>query len=266
MDAWVNAWKQVPQRTLGQLALLVLAGALGAGFYRYQAPEKAPAGPASPIISYRVSPRRQRIQLYWQDEQGRPFRSLGNLRDWLARRGEQLIFATNGGMFQESRRPVGLLMQAGRIITPLDTGRGPGNFYLPPNGVFFISRTRTAGISATADFTARHVAYATQSGPLLVIRGAINPAFRPGSTNLNIRNGVGILPGGDVVFAMSKQEINFYDFAAYFRRLGCRQALYLDGFVSRTYLPAQDWTQTDGDFGVIIGVTMGAGASAVPAP
>ncbi len=35
----------------------------------------------------------------------------------------------------------------------------------------------------------------------------------------------------------------------------CRNALYLDGLVSRTYLPAQRWIQTDGDFGVMIGVT-----------
>jgi len=30
--------------------------------------------------------------------------------------------------------------------------------------------------------------------------------------------------------------------------------LYLDGFVSRTYLPSQNWEQLDGGFGVIIGV------------
>jgi uncharacterized protein YigE (DUF2233 family) len=53
---------------------------------------------------------------------------------------------------------------------------------------------------------------------------------------------------------MSKKEISFYDFAEYFRRRGCRNALYLDGLVSRTYLPEQNWVQTDGDFGAIIGV------------
>ena len=36
---------------------------------------------------------------------------------------------------------------------------------------------------------------------------------------------------------------------------GVKNALYLDGFVSRAYLPQQNWTQTDGNFGVIIGVT-----------
>jgi uncharacterized protein YigE (DUF2233 family) len=65
---------------------------------------------------------------------------------------------------------------------------------------------------------------------------------------------VGILPNGHVLFAMSKKEISFYDFAEYFRRRGCRNALYLDGLVSRTYLPEKSWVQTDGDFGVMIGV------------
>jgi uncharacterized protein YigE (DUF2233 family) len=55
---------------------------------------------------------------------------------------------------------------------------------------------------------------------------------------------------------MSKEEINFYDFAAYFQHMGCKNALYLDGLVSRTYLPDQKWVQTDGNFGVIIGVTI----------
>ena len=90
---------------------------------------------------------------------------------------------------------------------------------------------------------------------MLVIDGAIPAIFKQGSANLNIRNGVGILPDGRVILAMSKSAINFYDFANYFRSIGCKNALYLDGFISRTYLPEKNWVQTDGDFGVIIGVT-----------
>jgi uncharacterized protein YigE (DUF2233 family) len=99
------------------------------------------------------------------------------------------------------------------------------------------------------------IKYATQSGPMLIIDGQIHPAFKAGSTNVNIRNGVGILPDGRVIFAMSKTAVNFYDFANYFKSLDCKNALYLDGVVSRTYLPERNWIQTDGDFGVIIGIT-----------
>ncbi len=138
---------------------------------------------------------------------------------------------------------------------PLDTTSGYGNFYLKPNGVFAITKDGIPIICKTDDFTnADNINYATQSGPMLVIDGQIHPAFRHGSPNLNIRNGVGLLPGNKIVFAMSKKEINFHDFAVYFRNLGCKNALYLDGLVSRTYLPEKNWVQRDGNFGVIIGV------------
>ena len=52
---------------------------------------------------------------------------------------------------------------------------------------------------------------------------------------------------------MSKKKINFYDFVSYFKQKGCKNALYLDGFVSKTYLPSKNWIQKQGKFGVIIG-------------
>ncbi|WP_243635861.1 phosphodiester glycosidase family protein [Hymenobacter edaphi] len=203
-----------------------------------------------------MDPRRQPLALYWRDEHQQPLRSLGRLNGWLAGQGQKLVFATNGGMYRAGNVPVGLFIQAGKTLVPLDTAAGTGNFYLRPNGVFYLTAAGRAAICRTQDFRAAgRIRYATQSGPMLVIDGQLHPAFRAGSTNLNVRNGVGVLPDGRVVFAMSKQPISFYDFARYFQHLGCRQALYLDGFVSRTYLPAQGWRQTDGDFGVIIGVT-----------
>ena len=139
---------------------------------------------------------------------------------------------------------------------PLDTTTGAGNFYLKPKGVFYLTTSITAHICQTQDFCPDgRVAYATQSGLMLVIDGHFHPAFQPGSANPQICNGVGILPDGQVLLAMSSAKINFYDFAEYFRKAGYRQALYLDGFVSRTYAPAAAWNQLDDDFGVIIGVS-----------
>jgi len=84
------------------------------------------------------------------------------------------------------------------------------------------------------------------------VNGKVHPAFKEGSANVNIRNGVGMLPDGKVLFAMSKTLVNLYDFSDFFRKAGCKNALFLDGFVCRTYLPQKNWMQTDGDFGVII--------------
>lgn len=209
------------------------------------------------IISYVADPQTQDVELYWKDDNGTIIKSLQNLNDYLAHKNKKLVFAMNGGMFKQGNIPVGLLVQQQKTITPLDTASGNGNFYLMPNGVFYITSNHTAGICTTTDFIHQNnqVAWATQSGPMLVINGAIHPAFKKGSANINIRNGVGVLPNNKLVFAMSTQAINFYDFAEYFKNLGCKNALYLDGFVSRMYLPEKKWVQTDGNFGVIIGIT-----------
>lgn len=226
-------------------ALLV---ALSTALYRRMA---CPA-----FISYRADLHRTPLKLYWQDEHGRRFGSMQGLKEWLAAHQQKLVFAMNAGMFNPRYAPQGLFVQAGETVAPLDTASGAGNFYLKPNGVFYLTTDTTAHICKTEDFqSASRVAYATQSGPMLIVDGRIHPAFTPGSRNLQIRNGVGILPDGRVLLAMSRTKISFYDFADYFRKAGCRQALYLDGYVSRTYAPAAGSEQLDGDFGVIIGVS-----------
>jgi uncharacterized protein YigE (DUF2233 family) len=207
------------------------------------------------FVTYTVNPKIQNISFYYQNEQNENFKSLGNLQLWLAKKHKKLVYATNGGMYKKDHSPQGLFIQNYKHLSPIDTSAGHGNFYLKPNGVFYTTSNKNAHITTTAQFkSGPAIQYATQSGPMLVIAGKIHPAFKKGSSNVNIRNGVGILPNNQVVFVMSTKEINFYDFAEYFKNLGCTNALYLDGFVSRTYCPGKNWTQMDGDFGVIIGV------------
>jgi uncharacterized protein YigE (DUF2233 family) len=211
------------------------------------------------FISYTVDPKQQEIKFYWRDDKQENFRSIQNLKTWLAQHQKTLIFAMNGGMFKQDNSPLGLFIQERKTVTPLNRASGDGNFYLKPNGVFYITSDNSPAICPTEKFTDNgKIKYATQSGPMLVVDGKIHPAFKEGSANLNIRNGVGVLPGNKVIFAMSKREVNLYDFANYFKSIGCKNALYLDGFVSRTYLPSENWIQTDGDFGVIIGVVTNA--------
>jgi uncharacterized protein YigE (DUF2233 family) len=208
------------------------------------------------FVSYIIDPRQQQIQFYWRDERNERFGSIQRLKLWLAQRHTTLLFAMNGGMYAPGGAPQGLFIQHQHLVAPLDTATGVGNFYLKPNGVFYLTTANMPVICPTTKFhLAKNVAYATQSGPLLLLGGQPHPAFTKGSANLAIRNGVGILPNHKVVFVISREQVNFYDFATYFQKLGCREALYLDGYVSRMYLPAKNWQQTDGDFGVILGVT-----------
>lgn len=208
------------------------------------------------FITYVVNPKKVNLQFFWKDEKGENFKNAKNLAVWLEKKSKKLLFAMNGGMYKKDNSPQGLYIESGIKKSEIDTTSGNGNFYLKPNGIFYLTKDFQPVICKTVDFLSlKKVNFATQSGPMLVIDGKIHPSFKENSSNINIRNGVGILPNNQVVFVMSKKEINFYDFANYFKTLGCKNALYLDGFVSRTYLPKKKWIQTDGNFGVIIGVT-----------
>jgi uncharacterized protein YigE (DUF2233 family) len=210
----------------------------------------------SRFVSYTADPQKQDIRIYWKDDKQERFSSIQRLKTWVEKNRHQLVFAMNAGMYRQDNSPQGLLIEKQKTITPLDTSGGSGNFYLKPNGVFYITTNNQAFICTTGQFENNQpIAYATQSGPMLLIDGQIHPVFSKGSANLNIRNGVGILPGNKIIFAMSKQPISLYDFADYFKSMGCKNALYLDGFVSRAYLPAKKWIQLDGDFGALIGIT-----------
>lgn len=233
---------------ISAISALLLAGLLSFSATEFSSDDR--------IVSYTVDTKSQDIQFYWKDDSGKILKSIQNLKTYVEGKHLKLLFAMNGGMYKQDNSPLGLFIQQRKKLASLNTFSGDGNFYLKPNGVFYITTDNTSVVCTTENFVADgKIKYATQSGPMLVIDGEIHSAFKQGSTNLNIRNGVGILPDGKVVFAISKTEINFYDFASYFKGLGCKSALYLDGFVSRMYLPGQNWMQTDGNFGVMIGVT-----------
>lgn len=205
------------------------------------------------ILYYTIDPGKTTVKMFWKDDEGKPLKNLQALKDYCAVKNEKLLFAMNGGMYKTDNSPLGLYIQEGKTLAPVNNRNGGGNFYLQPNGIFYITKNKTAGISTTNSFIdSGNIVYATQSGPMLLVNGSINTVFTKGSANTNIRNGVGILPGNKVIFAMSKKEISFYDFASFFKKAGCSNALYLDGFVSRTYLPGKNWVQTGGNFGVMI--------------
>jgi uncharacterized protein YigE (DUF2233 family) len=207
-------------------------------------------------VNYILDPKKCELKFYWKNDNQETFKSINNLKDWVEKDNKKLVFAMNGGMYKQNNLPQGLYIEDKKVLTPLDTTSGNGNFYLKPNGVFYITTDNHPFICQTDSLiNFENIQYATQSGPMLLLNGRIHSAFKEGSTNLNIRNGVGIMADNKIIFAMSKKEISFYDFALYFQSLGCKNALYLDGFVSRTYLPEKNWIQTDGSFGVIIGVT-----------
>ena len=202
-----------------------------------------------------VDPKTEHITLHWKVKNDSILSTLGNLNNHLIQQNKTLVFGMNGGMFHADYSPVGLYIENNKTLNPINISKGNGNFNLKPNGVFALFNDGSPLICTSESFANDStIKYATQSGPMLLIDGQFHPAFNKGSANINIRNGVGILPNGDVIFAMSKSFINFYDFALFFKNMGCKNALYLDGAVSQVYYPEKDWVQTNRKFGVLISV------------
>jgi uncharacterized protein YigE (DUF2233 family) len=133
------------------------------------------------------------------------------------------------------------------------------NFYKKPNGVFYIGDGE-AGILETERFLADRpkANFATQSGPMLMINGAIHPAFIVNSTDRKPRNGVGVSSPTEVHFVITKGGVNFHDFALFFRdSLNCSNALFLDGgAASGLYAPevGRNDAPAHGGYGPIIAV------------
>ncbi|WP_422395938.1 phosphodiester glycosidase family protein [Roseovarius rhodophyticola] len=198
------------------------------------------------------------LKLFLNDpETGAPLASFDNVDQHLESADQKLRFAMNAGMYHQDRSPVGHYVENSTVNTPLITRDGPGNFGLLPNGVFCIREGRSDVIETLVfEETTPDCKFATQSGPMLVIDGALHPKFLKDSDSLFIRNGVGTsADGAKTWFAISDEPVNFHAFARLFRdHLGVPQALYFDGNISRLYAP--EIGRHDGGFpmGPIVGV------------
>jgi uncharacterized protein YigE (DUF2233 family) len=194
-------------------------------------------------VDYRVVTvdlRDDALDLYWLDPNGSAYGSIAALRQGGEAEGRTLAFATNAGIYDREYRPLGLTIAGGRTLRPLNTTkpRGSGNFGMQPNGVFYVDQRGRAGVVSTDAWRSLGIGarIATQSGPMLVVDGEINPAFVEGSDSRKWRSGVCAPAPDKVAFAVSIGPVTFHAFARLFRdTLGCRDALFLDGTLSQVY-------------------------------
>lgn len=183
------------------------------------------------------------LQLFWkQPDADQAYQSFNGLSKTLAKQKKNVLFATNSGIFGQNQAPLGwhvekgLKLQALNQVTRKDA---TGNFSLIPNGVFFIDQSGQRYVLETEQFlqdqNKYNIAYATQSGPMLVINGNIHPKFFAASDSLKYRSGV-CVNHDKTYFTITQQPINFYYFAKFFQdELNCDNALYLDGTLSQLY-------------------------------
>jgi uncharacterized protein YigE (DUF2233 family) len=205
----------------------------------------------------RVDTREHRLRLFLTDEKQRPLKYFSGVNRLLKQTNERLVFAMNAGMYHSDFSPVGLLVVDGKQMRALNLDSADGNFFLKPNGVFLIGKSGARIVdSERYGLVNDEVMLATQSGPMLVLDGALHPAFRPDSTSRYIRNGVGILSTHEVVFAISEQPVTLYEFALLFRNgLGCKDALFLDATVSSLHADNLQRSDLRASLGPIIGIT-----------
>ena len=181
--------------------------------------------------------QKDKIELANLDTNGQPYGGFTNLQQALAAKGKVLSFAMNAGMFDTTLKPIGLYVENGKVLKKLNRRNGAGNFHLKPNGVFYV-KGNTAGVMESDAYSKANIKpdFATQSGPMLVIDGAVHPKLSPEGTSIKIRNGVGMVDDHTVEFVISDSFVTFYDFASLFlEELHCDNALFLDGSVSSLY-------------------------------
>jgi len=187
------------------------------------------------------TPGAEDLRLDWTDAAGAPLRGFDKLERALGPAAARVRFAMNAGMFEEDGHPLGLFIADGRTLSPLNRFHGFGNFYLKPNGVFSVSADGRARVETTKGFASasRKTAWATQSGPMLVVDGELHPAIQPDGQSRLMRNGVGVNAEGSAYFVISQSPVSFGKLARLFRDdLHCPNALFLDGTVSSLWAPA----------------------------
>lgn len=181
------------------------------------------------------------IEIFFRDANGAILGTFAAVQKHVGKGGHELEFAVNGGIFKEGGAPVGLLVANGKVLSPLDLKGWPkhppvpdqlrGNFYVIPNGVFWIEdREAFVADSLVYHGTSSRPDLAIQSGPLLVSERIIPSSLSGFNVSTHKRNGICVLDTKTVLFTISNERVSVKRFAEFMQTgLRCKDALYLDG-------------------------------------
>jgi uncharacterized protein YigE (DUF2233 family) len=173
---------------------------------------------------FRIDPARFRIGLLTAADFTEKALAAG---DYRARGGA--VLAVNGGFFDETLRPLGLLYREGRVLNPLRNAAW-GVFSVGPGGPRIVHRN---------DWNPKGAGVALQAGPRLVVDGQTQ-TFK--ETGPDRRSAVGVTADGKVVIAVAEKAVLLAEWAEFLGK-DCPNALNLDGG-SSTQLDARigDWS------------------------
>lgn len=235
-----------------QVLCLVLVGLFASGLSQAQTSQKL----ASHTLTvgdktFRfVLVKPSQLNLHWKNTDGQAYGSVIRLKKALTAQGKNVLVIMNAGIYSTNDTPAGLHVENGQVLKKLNTQNGRGNFHLQPNGVLLVTASGHANIVTTAAYRKRFAGkentlkLATQSGPMLLINGKINTKFIPSSPSEYTRNGACTTATGKLYFLATdnfpSQTSNLYHFARAAKTLGCDNALYLDGSISKLYVNGED--------------------------
>ena len=152
---------------------------------------------------------------------------------------------TNGGIYAVDRKPLGLLINNGRVLHSLNLHKGGGGNFSWKSSVFSVKHGGNAAILDAGHWhDSGDVEVAVQSGPLLVAHSIVNSDFSPKSQFFATRTAVGIKDDDPrrIVFVVSADAVTLHELATFLAtRLHCESALHLDGNISVIFEPG---TQT----------------------
>lgn len=188
--------------------------------------------------------RRVRLRML---SRGLEIESYRDAESVLRARGERMLLATNGGLYH-GPASIGFHAEDGKVVRPLNLatapppGQLPGNFYYLPNAVLFQDTTGAVAVrdSRSVRGRGRTVRDGTQSGPALLLGGAVHPVARPPNRGRSHdhRSAACVLDARRLVIVFARDGTTFPQLARFLSgRLGCRDAVFLDGNVPGLYLP-----------------------------
>src|SRR5436190_24195913 len=65
------------------------------------------------------------LRLFWRNADGSTFGTFTALAGYVGAEGKMLQFAMNGGMYDEDYRPMGLYVEAGKELSPVNKANSP---------------------------------------------------------------------------------------------------------------------------------------------
>ena len=230
--------------------LAAFALASGCSIHTEPGPEEeivSPCQPAmfedSPLTHCVVDPASHTIEMALGPEGGKPWRSFRAMQTTQQSGSAPIVMAMNAGMFDDDGEPIGYYVEEGERAKPVNQAKGPGNFHLLPNGIFYGEPAGPWAVKDTESFVddvKTRPNFATQSGPMLVIKGEMHPDFDDDGESKKIRNAVGVDLQGRVHFVISEAPLSFGKLARFYRDvLKVPNALFLDGSVSQLWDPAR---------------------------